>query len=144
MSICLFTRICRTDALLLNWPGMSISKNSFEQRVSARIALFAPLWWLFRARLKQRQTDPFRHEFVLRHIYLLLNKGHGLSKVQKLWFFVWAFVLIVALSWNYLTCFGDILDVHMSEKHGTIFWEFRAIQVDNKWFFPINIVSALH
>ena len=30
-----------TDALLLNWPSMSICKNSLEERVSSRIALFA-------------------------------------------------------------------------------------------------------
>mgnify|MGYP007133222370 CR=1 FL=1 len=27
VSIDLFTRVCPTDALLLNWPGMSICKN---------------------------------------------------------------------------------------------------------------------
>ena len=60
----LFTRVCRTNALLLNWPGMSISKNSLEQHVRARIDLFAHLCRLFRARLKRRQTDRFRREHV--------------------------------------------------------------------------------
>jgi len=27
MSSGLFTRVCHTDALLLNWPGMSICKK---------------------------------------------------------------------------------------------------------------------
>jgi len=56
LSICLFTRVCHCDALLLNWPGMSICKNSLEQRVSTRIALLAHFWLLVRARLKRRQT----------------------------------------------------------------------------------------
>ena len=64
MSSGLFTRVCRSDSLLLNWPGISISKTSLEQRVSTRIAMFAHLWWLFRARQRWRQTDPFRCEFA--------------------------------------------------------------------------------
>jgi len=38
-----YTWVCRTDTLLLNWPGMSICKNSLEQRMSTRIALLAHL-----------------------------------------------------------------------------------------------------
>ena len=38
VSIGLSTRVCRTDALLLNLPGMSICENSLERRVSVRIA----------------------------------------------------------------------------------------------------------
>ena len=43
MSIGSFIRVYHTDALLLNWPGMSICKNSLEQHVRARIALLAHL-----------------------------------------------------------------------------------------------------
>jgi len=49
-----FTRLCRTDGLLLKWPEMNICKNTLEQRVSARITLFAHLWRIFPARLKRR------------------------------------------------------------------------------------------
>ena len=41
VSIGLLTRVCHTGALLLNLPGMSIYKNSFEQWMRARIALFS-------------------------------------------------------------------------------------------------------
>jgi len=60
----LLTRFSHTDSLLLNWPGMSISKNSLKQRVNMRIALITHLWRLVWAQLKQHQTDPFRSEFA--------------------------------------------------------------------------------
>jgi len=56
LSIGLFTRVCHTDALLLNRPQMSICKNLLEQRVSL---MFTHLWQLVQARLKTTSNRPF-------------------------------------------------------------------------------------
>ena len=57
VSIGLFTRVCRSDVLVLNWPGKGIYENSLEQPVSARISLFGHPLRLVRARLNDvKQT----------------------------------------------------------------------------------------